>query len=51
MSRIGAEAGLVRWSNLRKPPARGSKVEFIQGSTPAEQAAVLADRLIAEKVV
>ena len=51
LSRIGAEAGLVRWSNLRKPPARGGKVEFIQGSTPAEQAALLADRLIAEKVV
>ncbi len=51
MSRIGAEAGLVRWSNLRKPPARGGKVEFIQGSTPAEQAALLAEKLIAEKVV
>ncbi|OQA41030.1 MAG: Electron transfer flavoprotein subunit beta [Chloroflexi bacterium ADurb.Bin325] len=51
MGRVGAQAGLVRWTNLRKPPERGGKVEFIEGGAPAEQAARLADKLIAGKVI
>lgn len=49
-SKIGAEASLLKWTNLRKPPARTGKCEFIEGSA-AEQAAILADKLIAEKVI
>ena len=50
-SQVGAGAALIKWTNLRKPPARTGKCEFIQGTTVAEQAAALADKLIAEKVV
>lgn len=48
---IGEGAALVKWTNLRKPPARTGKCEFIVGATVAEQAALLADKLIAEKVI
>lgn len=48
---VGARAALIRWTNLRKPPARGGKCEFIQGATVAETASILADKLIAEKVI
>lgn len=51
VSKIGADTALLRWTNLRKPPARTGKCEFIQGATVAEQAALLADKLIAEKVI
>jgi electron transfer flavoprotein beta subunit len=51
MSRIGEGAALLKWTNLRKPPARTGKCEFIQGATVADQAAALAGRLIAEKVI
>ena len=51
MSRIGEGAALLKWTNLRKPPARTGKCEIIAGSSVAEQAAVLADKLIAEKVI
>lgn len=49
--RMGAGAALVKWTNLRKPPARTGKCEFIQGASVAEQAALLADKLIAEQVI
>ncbi len=48
---VGEGAALIRWTNLRKPPARVGKCEFIQGATVAETASILADRLIAEKVI
>ncbi len=48
---IGADAALTRWTDLRKPPARGSTCELIAGATTAEQAVALADKLIAEKVI
>jgi len=50
-SQFGTGAALVEWTNVRKPPARGGKCEFIEGDSVAEQAAALADKLIAEKVV
>lgn len=50
-SRLGPGAALLTWTDLRKPPARADKVEFIQGGSPAEQAAILVDKLIAEKVI
>lgn len=50
-SKIGTGASLLKWTNLHKPPARTGKCEFIQGASVAEQAANLADKLIAEKVI
>jgi electron transfer flavoprotein beta subunit len=50
-ARLGEEAALVQWTNIRKPPPRGGKVEFIQGGSPAEQAGALVDKLIAEKII
>jgi electron transfer flavoprotein beta subunit len=47
----GAASALVSWQHLRKPPARASKCHFIEGQTAAEQAAALADRLIADKII
>ena len=51
LSRIGEDAALLQWTNLRKPPARTGKCEIITGASVAEQAANLADKLIAEKVI
>ena len=51
MSQIGEGAALLNWTNLRKPPARTGKCEIITGASVAEQAANLADKLIAEKVI
>jgi electron transfer flavoprotein beta subunit len=48
---FGEGVALLKWTNLRKPPARTGKCEFIQGASVAEQAASLADKLIAEKVI
>jgi electron transfer flavoprotein beta subunit len=48
---IGEGAALIQWTNLRKPPARTGKCEFIVGATAAEQATMLAEKLIAEKVI
>jgi electron transfer flavoprotein beta subunit len=50
-SQVGAGAALIKWTDLRKPPKRGGQCEFIQGASPAEQATVLADKLIADKVI
>ncbi len=41
----------VRWENLRKPEARHAEVQIIEGETVEEQAAKLADALLAEKVI
>jgi electron transfer flavoprotein beta subunit len=48
---VGEGAALIAWTDLRKPPARSGKCEFIQGATVREQANTLADKLIAEKVI
>jgi electron transfer flavoprotein beta subunit len=48
---VGEGAALIAWTDLRKPPARTGKCEFIQGATVREQANTLADKLIAEKVI
>ena len=41
----------TKFSHSSKPPAAASKVEFIQGGSPAEQAAALVDKLIADKAI
>jgi electron transfer flavoprotein beta subunit len=50
-SQYGAANALVTWTNPRKSPARADKCRFIEGSTAADQAAVLVDKLIADKVI
>lgn len=49
--KIGAGAALTAWSDLRKPPVRAGKCEFIGGATAQEQAQALVEKLIAEKVI
>ena len=51
VKQVGEGAALIAWTDLRKPPARTGKCEFIQGATVREQANILADKLIAEKVI
>jgi electron transfer flavoprotein beta subunit len=50
-AQVGEESALTRWADLRKPPARMTKCEFIGGATTAEQASELVERLVAEKVI
>ena len=51
LKQVGAGATLTEWADLRKPPVRAGKCEFIQGATVAEQARTLAEKLVAEKVI
>ena len=47
-----SEAGAaVRWTNIRKPPARAAQCEIIEAGSVEEQASILADRLLAAKVI
>lgn len=39
------------WTNIRKPEARSTNVQIIEGATIQEQAAKLAEALLAEKVI
>lgn len=48
---MGGAAALVEWADLGKPPTRAGACELIQSPTVREQAEILADRLIAEKVI
>lgn len=47
----GAMTAQVQWPEISAPPAREGEVEIIEGESPAEMAATLADKLIAEKVI
>ncbi len=51
LEQVGEGAALVEWTDLRKSPTRTGKCEFITGASVQEQAAALADKLIAEKVI
>ena len=48
---IAAPDAIIKRSELMNPPARDTSVEIISGESPAEIAEVLADKLIAEKVL
>jgi electron transfer flavoprotein beta subunit len=48
---FGVRNAQTRWMNLRKPPARASRCQFIEGPSPADQASALVERLIADKVI
>jgi hypothetical protein len=41
----------VTWPTVFAPPVRESEVEIIEADDASEAAAILADKLIAEKVV
>lgn len=43
--------GQTQWTNIRKPEARSTNVEIIEGASVQEQAAKLAEALLAEKVI
>ncbi len=48
---IGSSTAQTHWTNLRKPAARAGRCEFVEGSSPAELAAALVEKLLAEKVL
>lgn len=50
-SKLGAEGALIKWTGLQKPPKRTGQCEFIQAPTTADQAAILVDKLMSDKVV
>lgn len=47
---VGQAGSQARWPEVSLPPSREAAVEIIEGA-PAEAAKVLADRLLAEKVI
>ena len=48
---FGLDGSPTRVVKVFNPPARAGKVELIQGDSPAEAAAMLVDRLLAEKIL
>lgn len=50
---VGADPARAKtqWTNIRKPEERTTQVVMIDGATPQEKAAKLADALMAEKVI
>jgi electron transfer flavoprotein beta subunit len=48
---VDTKTNLVNWINIRKPEARTTEVQIIEGETAQEKAAKLADALLAEKVI
>jgi electron transfer flavoprotein beta subunit len=50
-AKIGAAGSAMRWPKIYPPPPREGAVEIIEGSTPEEIAARLADKLMAEKII
>ncbi|MFQ6102441.1 MAG: electron transfer flavoprotein subunit beta/FixA family protein [Anaerolineae bacterium] len=49
--KVGAAGSGVRWPEVFMPPAREGEAEIIEGETVEEAAAILADKLLAEKVI
>lgn len=48
---VGAEGSKVDWSHVYERPPREGTVEIIEAETAEEQARILADRLLEEKVI
>ncbi len=48
---VGAAGSGVRWPEVFMPPVRGGEAEIIEAETVEEAAAVLVEKLLAEKVV
>jgi electron transfer flavoprotein beta subunit len=50
-NQVGAAGSGVRWPQVFMPPAREGEAEIIAGETVEEAAAILVDKLLAEKVI
>jgi electron transfer flavoprotein beta subunit len=50
-SKVGKAGAFVAWPEVYPMPVKETKVELIEGSSPQEIAAKLADKLIGEKVI
>lgn len=48
---ISAPAAVISWPAIMNPPSREVKCDLITGSSPAEIAEALADKILAEKVL
>lgn len=48
---VDTSTAQTQWTNIRKPEARSTQVQLIEGSSAQEQAAKLAEALLAEKVI
>jgi len=49
--KAGAAGSGVRWERIFPPPVREGGAEIIEADTPEEAARILADKLMAEKVI
>ncbi len=49
--KVGASGSGVRWPEVFAPPAREGEAEMIEAETVEQQAAILVDKLLAEKVI
>ncbi len=49
--KVGANGSGVRWPEVFMPPAREGEAEIIEGETVEESAALLVEKLLAEKVI
>lgn len=48
---VGKAGSVMDWVDMRKPPARATKCEIIKADTVEQQASILMDRLLADKVL
>jgi len=48
---LGLDGSPTRVVRVFNPPPRGAKVDLVQAETPDESAAILADKLLAEKII
>jgi electron transfer flavoprotein beta subunit len=51
VDKVGAAGSGVRWPQVFAPPAREGEAEIVQADTVEEAAALLVDKLLAEKVI
>jgi electron transfer flavoprotein beta subunit len=49
--KVGADGSGVRWPEVSMPPTREGEAEIIQADTVEETAAILVEKLLAEKVI
>ncbi len=49
--KVGQSGSGVRWPEIMPPPAREGECEIVEAETVKEAAAILADKVIAEKVI
>ena len=49
--KVGAAGSGVSWPTIYAPPAREAEVELIESEDVNQAAAILADKLIAEKII